>query len=51
MNWKFSPVCHCGQDYENMLTLVVENCKLTDTIPSVHETRDYVLKQLRKFEL
>ncbi|UCE08065.1 MAG: nicotinate phosphoribosyltransferase [bacterium] len=49
--WKFSPVCNCGQNYENMLNLIVENGKLTEKYPSVHEIRDYVLKQLEKFEL
>lgn len=49
--WKFSSVCHCGQDYENMLQPIVENGKLTAKYPSVHEIRDYVLKQLEKLEL
>jgi nicotinic acid phosphoribosyltransferase len=49
--WKFSPVCHCGQDYEHTLKPIVETGKLTRPYPSVHGIRDYVLKQLEKFEL
>ncbi len=49
--WKFSPVCNCGQDYENMLKPILENGKPTTKYPSVYEIRDYVLKQLEKFEL
>ncbi len=49
--WKYSPVCHCGQDYENMLKPIVEKGKLAKLYPSVYEIRDYVLKQLEKFEL
>jgi nicotinate phosphoribosyltransferase len=49
--WKFSPVCDCGKDYENMLKPLVENGELIEKCPSVHEIQDYVLKQLGKFEL
>ena len=49
--WKFSPVCHCGHDYENMLKPLLENGKLAGTYPSVHELRNYVLRQLGKYEL
>jgi nicotinate phosphoribosyltransferase len=49
--WKFSPVCHCSQDYENMLKPIVEVGKLTKPYPSVHQIRDYILRQLEKFEL
>jgi len=49
--WKYSPVCHCGQAYENMLKLIIQNGKLMGTNPLVNMTRDYVLKQLVKVEL
>jgi nicotinate phosphoribosyltransferase len=48
--WKFSQVCPCGQDYENMLKPIIENGKLTAKYPSVYGIRDYVLKQLGKYE-
>ena len=49
--WIFSPVCHCEKDYKNMLEPIIENGELTTKYPSVHEIREYVLKQLGKFEL
>ncbi len=49
--WQPTPVCNCGQDYENMLRPIIEDSKLVGTYPAVNEIRDYVLKQLEKFDL
>jgi len=49
--WQPSPVCHCGQDYKNMLQPIIEHGKLTEQYPSAQEIRNYVLSQLGKFEL
>ncbi len=49
--WQPSSVCNCGKDYENMLRPIIENGKMTQPYPSVHEIQESVLHQLGKFDL
>lgn len=50
-DWQPTPVCNCGQHYENMLRPIIESGKVTQPYPSVSKIRDHVLKQLENFDL
>lgn len=49
--WQVSPVCNCGKEYKNMLKPIVQNGQLVETYPSAHDIRDYVFRQLDKYEI
>ena len=49
--WQVTPNCECNIEYENLLKPVIEKGNLINEIPTPQKIREYVITQLKKYEL